>query len=563
MKSRFERTMLAGLVAVFLASGGKSATRIGSVYVEHVDELRRQCSRAAALYEAPALEALPKLLAARIPGGAGLDNSQPVAMHLVDSGAGAPGIVLELAAATTPEAYLQGLVGDGVPLPATDGGLYQLADGTSAQIAGKRLFLTPGMATGGGVLVKSLVDARPEMPVLPGAIRITLLPAALIPMLDEAGRSLDNLPANLPDAEAHRAAMRDMLDFYKRILGQLDALHLGVAVQNEGLFIRSRLVPRIGTEMAALIASMQPVQDAQLAFLDKASLLSYASGRAVMPDTLKQGFIKLYTRMLALSPVAKGMPAGESAALMTQSMRTMGLPTALAVGLTPDDRALRVQGMMQMTNAAAYLDEYFALLRKPEFRQLSGMTFTEPVARMHQGTRILTCRGMLDEKALETMLQGAAPGAAPGQLDASLRTAMGLLRPVMQLFSNDLAYAATPAALAFGMGPPATIEQAIARLQGAATPEAARIRSVLAPTTAPYSIGRLSLAGMIRGILKNLPSGEGPGDLPPVAVAQEHEGIVFGSWRSGSEALSALHLPPSEVKALKTQLPAVIMRGRR
>lgn len=226
--------MLAGLAAVFLAAGGGAATRIGSVYVENVDELQRQCSRAAALYEAPALDALPKLLSARIPGGAGLDNSQPVAMHLVDTGAGAPGIVLELAAATTPEAYLQGLVGDGVPLPAAAGGLYQLADGTSAQIAGKRLFLTPGMATGGGVLVKSLVAARPEMPVLPGAIRITLLPAALIPMLDEAGRTLDNLPANMPDAEAHRATMRTMLDFYKQMLGQIEALHLGWPSRTRG-----------------------------------------------------------------------------------------------------------------------------------------------------------------------------------------------------------------------------------------------------------------------------------------------------------------------------------------
>ena len=565
MKSRFARTMLAGLLTAALAGGVQAATRLGSVYIESLDVLQRQCALGAKLYEAPALDSLPKLLAGRIPGGAGLDNGQPVALHLVDTGAGAPGIVLELAAATTPEAYLKGLVGDGVPLPAAVDGLYQLADGTSAQIAGKRLFLAPGMSPGAGGLIKSVVDAKPAMPAMPGALRITLVPSALLPMLDELDRSLDKLPATMPDADAHRATMRAMLDFYKRILGQMDALHLGVAFQNEGLFIRSQLVPRAGTEMAAMIASMQPVQDAQLAFLDKDALLACASGRVVVPDLLKQGFIKLYTDMLALSPVAKGMPAGESAALMTQSMRTVGLPTALAFGLSPDGRALRVQGMMQMTNAAAYLDEYFALLRKPEIRKLSAMAFTEPVARMHQGTRILTCRGALDEKALETMLQGAAPGAAPGQLDASLRTAMGFLRPVMQLFSNDLAYAATPGALAFGMGPPATIEQAIARLQGTATPEVARIRGVLAPSAAPCSIGRLSLAGIMRGILTNLPPGEDQGDLLAVAAAaaQEGEGIVFAGWRANQELRSALLVPPSEVKALKAQLPVLIMRGRR
>ena len=54
----------------------------------------------------------------------------------------------------------------------------------------------------------------------------------------------------MPDADAHRTTIRAMLDFYKRILGQMDALHLGVAFQDEGLFIRSRLVPRAGTDAA-------------------------------------------------------------------------------------------------------------------------------------------------------------------------------------------------------------------------------------------------------------------------------------------------------------------------
>ena len=570
MKSRFARTLLAALLTVALALAGEAATRLGSVYFESLDALQRQCALGAKLYEAPALETLPAMLPGKIPGGAGIDKGQPLALHFVDTGADTPGFVLEVVAAATPEAYLQSLVGEGVPLPAPAGGFYKLGDGTTAHISGKRLFLAPGMSAGGEGLVKSVVDAKTALPALPGAIRVTLVPSALIPKIEELGRSLDNLPATMPGADEQRAMMRAMLDFYKRILGQLDALHLGVAVQEEGLFIRTRIVPRAGTEIAAMVASMQPAQDAQLAFLDKSALLACASGRTVVPDPLKQEFIRIYTEMLAVSPAAKGMPASERATLMTQSLRTLGLPMAFACGLSPDGRALRVQSMMQMTNAAAYLDEHFAMLRKPVIRQLSGMTFSEPVVRTYQGARIFTCRSAMDEKSIEALMQSAAPGAAPGQLDTSLKQAMAFLRPVMQLFSNDLAYAATSDALVFGMGSPATVEQALATLRGKATPEAARIRAVLAASAAPCSLGRLSLAGVLRGILLNLPAGDGgQGDLmaaaamAAVAATPEGEGIVFAGWRANQELLSALHVPPSEVKALKAQIPALIMRSRR
>ena len=569
MKSRLARALLAGLAAVVLTTAGEAATRLGSVYFESLDALQRQCALGAKLYEAPALETLPAMLPGKIPGGAGIDKSQPLALHFVDTGADAPGFVLELTAAATPEAYLQSLVGEGVPLPAPAGGFYKLGDGTTAHIAGKRLFLAPGMSAGGEGLVKCVVDAKTALPALPGAIRVTLVPSALIPKIEQLGRSLDNLPATMPGADEQRAMMRAMLDFYKRILGQLDALHLGVAVQDAGLFIRTRIVPRSGTEMAAMIASMQPAQDAQLAFLDKSALLACASGRTVVPDSLKQDFIRLYTDMLAVSPAAKGMPAGERAALMTHSLETMGLPMAFACGLSDNGRALWAQGMMQMTNAAAFVDKQLSLMRKPEIQKLSGMAFTEPVVRTHQGARIFTCRGAVDAKSLETLMQEAAPGAAPGPMDASMQAAMGFIRPVMQLFSNDLAYAVTPGAMAFGMGSPDVVEQALARLRGTATPEAARIRAVLAASAAPCSLGRLSLAGVLRGILLNLPAGDGgQGDImaaaamAAVAATPEGEGIVFAGWRANQELLSALHVPPSEVKALKAQIPALIMRSR-
>lgn len=560
MKSRLARALLAGSAAAILATGGEAATRLGSVHIESLDALQRQCALGAKLYEAPALGSMPVLLPIRIPGGAGMDRSQPLALHFVDTGAGTPGIVLELSAAATPEAYLQALVGEGVPLPAPAGGIYKLGDGTTVQIAGKRLFLAPGMA-GGEALVKSVAGSGPAMPALPGAVRVSLVPSALLPMLDAAGRSLDNLPATMPDVVAQRASLRAVLDFYKRILGQLEALDLGIAVQDEGLFIRTRLVPRAGTEMAALVASMQPARDAQLAFMDKSALLACAAGRTVVPATLEQGIVKLYSDMLALSPAVKGLTAAERDDLLAQSLRTLGLPMAVACGLSSDGRALQAQGMVQMTNAAAFVAGQLALMRKPALRKLSGMAFTEPVVRTHQGARIFTCRGALDEKSLDALMR--QEGAVSGPMDASMQAAMGFIRPAMQLFSNDLAYAVAPGAMAFGMGPPAVVEQALARLRETATPEAARIRGLLMPSGgAPCTLGRLSPSGLLRGILGNRASG-GQGDLLLSAAAiQEGEGIIFAGWRANQELMSALHIPPSEIRALKAQLPLLIMHGR-
>ena len=554
MKTRFARTMLVALIAVLPATGSWAATRIASLYIENFNELQRQLSLAGTLYEAPSLNMLPIMLTSQLPGAGGMDNSQPIAVHVMDTGADKPGIVLEVSAVATPEAFLKNLVGADAPLPAAVDGLYKLADGTLARIVGKRLFMMPSSMGGGDdALIKSLINATPAMPVLPGAIRVTVLPSAMLPMIDKGLREFENMPATDAEAVAARTMLKAMLDFYRQAFSQIEALHLGVAVQNEGFFLRSRLAPRAGTDAAAIIASMQPVQNAQLAFIDKDALFSYASGRVELPEKLKQGVIKWYTDMLALNPVTKGVSSEAFAALMALSMKQIGRPLAGSFGVAPDGRTVQMQGVIQMADAAAYLDEYFALVRKPEVQKSMGMKFTEPVSRMHQGTKIMTLRGLVDEKTFEAMI----PGAVPEQMDA-MRDTIGILG-AMGFTSNDISYAATPGAMVYTMGPSGAIEQALGRLKAPASAEATRIRTVLAPSAAPCSIGRFSFGGIMRYVL-NLMSDKQLGGMPAMAAAaamQAGDGIFFGSWRTGNELLAALHVPPSEVKALKVQMQAL------
>jgi hypothetical protein len=375
---------------------------------------------------------------------------------------------------------------------------------------------------------------------------------------------LTNLPDTVTNADEIRRTIRTVFNFYIQLLGQIDAFHLGFAIQLEGLFIRSRLVPRADTHLDALVASIRPAQEGQLVFLDNGSLMSVASGNVALSAPLKQAFIKFYADMVTLSPASQTLTADERAAIIAQSMRALGAPTAFTCRQAPDGRALLIQGMLNVTNPAAYLDGQFDLMRKPAMQKLSGMAFTAPVKRAYKGVTVMTSRGSADEQAFKKTLRASLPPAIdPEDAEEALQAGMGMMKQIMQLFSNDFAYAATSGGVAFGMGSPTMIEQAITRLLAppAASAEAVRIRKVLAPSAAPHSLGRLSLAGLMKLILSAMPPVDDgfPGD--PAATAPEGEGVIFAGWRVNRELLTALLLPPSEIEAVKAQLPMMQMRA--
>ncbi|MFA7053320.1 MAG: hypothetical protein WC328_09890, partial [Kiritimatiellia bacterium] len=109
------RIMLAAAVcSVAGALSTLGATRIMSVYVESFAELQKQAAVGAGAFQAPMLAALPMMMTGGLPGAAQMDNSKPVAMHLLALEGGETGMVIEVTPSAAPDAYLKALAGGAV-----------------------------------------------------------------------------------------------------------------------------------------------------------------------------------------------------------------------------------------------------------------------------------------------------------------------------------------------------------------------------------------------------------------------------------------------------------------
>jgi len=552
MKTRFSNTRLSCLVMASFCLSASAATRLCSVYLESYSAPQKQLALGAEAFQAPQLGALPIMLSAGLPGAAQLDNGKPIALHVLDLGDGKTGTVIEVSPSGSPEAYLKALAGEAGALPEPDGGVYTLANGTAAKLANGRLFLAMKGADPAACFDKC-AEELPGMPAMPGVLRVSLSPAALVPQIEK----LKKMTAAMPIGGAANAAQGQLsvaaiLDFYSRLLEQLDGYHLGLNIQAEGLFIRTRFSPKMGTDLAALMASGKPASAAQLAFIEKDSLFSFASGGCVIPERLKQQFIALYAQLASLSPLYGPAQTNELAQLMNTSSRMFGAPMAFTGNQAAEGGALFMQGTITLANPAAYLAEQVEMMKAPAFPKLmgqSGMKLPAPTVRTCKGLKAYAWKTELDEQALEKAARaGLPPNLPPDKAEAALKSSLASMRSAMTLFGGGYEYAATARELVFGMGSPAMLESAIGRVQ-ATTPsaggEAARIEALLSPSGDPRSLGRLSLSGLmgmmmatqpeLAAALKGLPSGEG---------------VAFASWPVGGELLTALLVPASEIKAV-------------
>jgi hypothetical protein len=562
MKTRFTRHLLIVLVGSLAVLKASAATRICSVYLESYSALQAQLFLGAQVFEAPQLGALPMMITMGLPGAAQMDNGKPVALHVLDIGAGKTGLVIELTPSTTAEAYLQAIAGADKQLPPPVEGLYVLEKGVAARIVGTRLLLAPKADDPEALLGKE-AGALPAMPALPGVIRVSVSPAALKPLLENFKKTLAALPATgAPNAEQGRRSMEAAFNFYALFLDQIDALHIGLNIQAEGLFIRSRLAPKPGSDIAATVATIKPIPASQLAFIEKDSLFSFASGNYTLPPALKRQIVDLYTQMAASSPLYEASQTNELTTVMNQSMRVIGAPMAFTGNLPTNSQALLVQGVMGVSNPGAYLNDQLAMMKTPAFQKLmklSGMVLPEPTQRGFKGLTVYTWKSLFDEKALAKALRDALPtNTPPEKLEAVTQASMASMGFVMKLFGGGYEYAATSKELVFGMGSPAMIEQAVGRMQAPAgsSPEAERIRKLLAPSAAPHAMGRLSLGGVLELVMSTQP--ELAASLKKDAQAlPASEGTVFADWVASGEILSALLIPPSEIKALTAQTQAI------
>jgi hypothetical protein len=558
MKRVFSCGFFAVLVACGIARDACAATRVCSVYLESYSALQKQLALGAQAFQAPQLGALPMMISATLPGAAQMDNAKPVAMHVLDLGDGETATVVEVSPAGAPEAFLKALAGEGAELPAPVGGVYTLPKGTSAKVVGGRVFFALKGAKPDACLGPGL-EKLSEMPALPGVIRVSVSPAALAPSIEKLKKTMSAMPAGgAPNAEQGVRSLRGVVDFYGAMIAQLDAYHLGINIQAEGLFIRSRLAPKAGTDLAALTASGKPAAPAQLAFIEAGSLFSYASGGCAMPERLKQQIVDLYAQMAAMSPMYESAQTNELASLMRQSVRLFGAPMAFTGALSGEGGALEAQGVMALPDPAGYLGEQIEMMKKPAYQKLmghSGLRLGEPVTRDCKGLKAYSWKTAIDEQAMEQAARANLPkNLPPDQAEEALKSSLASMRAMLKLFGNGYEYTATAKELIFGMGSPAALDAAVERSRKAGAPsaEAVRIQELLNPSGAPHSVGRLSLGGLMGITLAAQPE-----LAAAVKAAPQGEGILFASWPVGGEALTAVLVSASEIRSYMAFFQAV------
>lgn len=566
MKTRCMRALVIGFLCSFTWLDVSAATRVCSVYMESYAALQKQVYLGAEIFQMPQLGALPMMMPQVMPGMAQMDNAKPVALHILDVGSGEMGFVVEVTPAGTPEAYLQAIAGPEAKLPAPVKGVIELPDGTAARIAGGRVLLAmkgsdPAACLGQGA-------AMPAMPAVPGVIRMSLAPAALLPQLQKLRETMAAMPdQGLPTARQGQQSLEAMLDLYGAALAQMDALQIGLDIRKEGLVINTRLAPKPGSSLAAVVASLKPVRPGERAFLEKDSLFSCAMGSFTLTPQLKARVVELYSKMIAATPNFGADQVGEFTALMSQSMEAIGAPLAVSANLSTDNKALLLQGVMNVANPVSYLDKQLAMMKTPAYRKMmdrSGMRMSDPVKRTYKGIAVQTFNAKMDEAAFAEIIRGSLPSnTPPDEVDAAVQAGMGPMRALMPLFCNGYEYAATPKGVVFGMGAPAMVEEAIGQVLApipGASPESDRIRMLLAPSAEPYLLGRMSLC-KVADLAMSMMQGKAAAPQKPAVALPAGEGLVFAHWTTRGEACSALLIPASEVNAVKARIQAAKPQG--
>lgn len=555
-----------GAVAVLglvVAANAGAATRVCSVYLESFVAFQKQMAQGAALFESPQLAGLPMMMTVSLPGFALVDTDKPIALHVVSTAPGKTGVILEVVASSGAEAYVQALAGNGAPLPAPVGGVYTLANGMAVRAAGNKVFLAikcddPAACLGGDG------DAFPPLPDIAGALRVSVAPSALAPMMEQFKQLASKAShTGAASAEQGRLAIEKTFEFYAALLNQIDSYAIGLDVRDTGLFVNTRLSAKAGSDIAAMVASSRPVSPLELTFIDKESAFSFGAGGFAVPETLKRLVLDFYGEMIASSPVFDKTQTGEWKTIMEQSMKVFGVPMAYTGNLR--DGALSAQGVLTVPDSQAYVASQVAMIKSDAYRKMmkqSGMGVSDPISRTYKGLTVYGYKPVLDEKAVARQMQQALPtNMAPEQAEAAMQANMGAMRFLTQFMGGGYEYAADARRVYMGMGAPAMVEQAIGRAQApAASAEAVRIRDALGLKKAPCMLGRLSLAELVRAVSENV-LGKGTAGGVPEPKPEGGEGVLFAQWAESGDSLSTLLFPAAEIKALVTQVQSAQMKA--
>ncbi len=556
LKNLISRVLLVAALSFTLNS--VAAERLATLYIESYNELQRQLTLGTEIFEAPQLAAAPLLLNAALPAMNAVDPDKPIALHLLELDNNSTEGVFEVTPAGELEALLRMIAGieDNDRLAPPENNIYLLGKDMAARLAGGRLFFYRGknhtLALADGL------ELLPAMPAMPGALRISIAPATLASRMDGLMDQLNNMN-NVAVQTTNPETLEAMVKFYQNQVKQIAEVHLGIAIQQEGLFIRSRTAPVAESDLAQQIVSAQPLEPSQLALISKDAMINYASGKTTLqPDNAKAS-LDFWISLIENSNADKKGDIKKLTDIWANLMQLAGAPYAYTVDTPAEkDTPLPLRGFIQYPQAEDFVTQQNQLLESDEiqalFKEANPDSPPLPLKRTHNNIAIFNLPGTFNEESFkENLLKNLPAEMGEEEREKTLKRALESARNSAKLFSYGYDYAALKDSLIFGMGNKEQIEQVIAERQNQqAAPSAAatRIEELISPSGKLHTIGSLSIAKLIVSFATDKKLIDGIKEQPA------GEGILFGSWRIDDEMLGVTLLTPSEIKVISTAIQA-------
>lgn len=531
MNKRSPAAALTLALLLLLTTHLQAATRICSIYLTNINALQQDVAIGINSYQMPILGLLPALLTGNIPGSALIDNSKPLAFHIMKFGADDYNAVMEATTIGTPEALLQALLGDNQTAPTLEDGIYRLGPKTAVRFLDGRAFIVRDAANFRDALPPDITQLS-QPPNIPGNLRLTVAPTALQPILD----------LQLAEQTETQATNRELLQNSIKYLSQIEALHIGLEIKQEGLFLRTRNAPKKGMELATLMANARSVTADQLALFQPNALLNTASGGYADNTDLSSLAPNLLQLLLTAQDGAKPLP-------LQQHLPIQLTANALSIALPDPQGPLCAIGSWQPTNAAALFNDTITLADNSPLTQLQRATALKPLKPTlseANGARVATWPLEFDQPSLEKIVRDNLPkNTKPEELEATLKTKLDETRAALAIFKGFYSYALKGDTHYYSIGPEDALANHLKRAPEDTQPVAAAITAALAPTAPPLAIGSIALSKMIVALPFNLPALD-------AAVKQitPGGGIMFATWRAEDEILSNLLIAADELRAL-------------
>lgn len=515
--------------------------RLLSVYLESIASMQGQILQAAQLFEVPELGSAPMMLNMMVPGYAQVDRDEPVAVHAFIGEDGDYSVVVDVQPLDSAETLLGAVLANmGLTLPEPEDGRY-MTDFGVAKKHGNRLLMAQDAEKLDMALRIGIPD---EMPNIPGFLRMQMEPSRLLSFFDSIEPMMQEA---MPEDSEQEQMFAQVMSLYRKLLEQVSSYQTGLGLQEDGLAIRSRILPMRGRALDQIVQSVQGVNPAWVASMEAPNIFSMASGSMDIPDHITDAMLDFYVGWMEQLPDEHSMDADLVRASFEPAMKMMGAASFTSVNVS-EEGELRIQSGSVMDNASKILQQMIELTEREDYidsMQESGMQMVGPDVRDVQGVDAYRWSMEFDEDAFLGNME---------DLDEVPDEHVAIWIAIMEKLFSGYDYAAIDEGLVYSMPGDAQLTEAAELLRKASdedpVEDSALLQRIGAPVM-PYTIGRFDLLSLFNG-MQSL----GVPHIPHTDA--EGEGIIFAGWREGDGVEQLLLIPASDIRVIRQMFSAII-----